>query len=376
MMKRILLFVFLLLSAGCVSEDAKSGDDYSQFVLESGDFVKMDFVGRVEETGDVFDTSIADVAFNPDVKKTDTFTFADKYEPMSFTLGKGQVLPVLEAGLVGMKIGDVKTITLAPTDAYGEWSSDYIVTLSRIVTLPKLTVVSLADFVAATGKEPELNETVQLNYWKSRVVDISEENMTLFHEPEDNTIITTEYGPALVRVNETHITTSLTPEIDSVVVTSYGAATITDVNETHFTIDYNHPLASKTIVFEVTVVDILKARNVKAQSIAWADYDTGISKAKEEKKPVIIFLSLSDCPACEALDNLAFSSPTVTDYRDEFVWIKVDAAENPQIAKNYGAESYPMIVMLNRAGVVSSNITGYIPPAELKSEMEKVLLTE
>ncbi|MBU2560008.1 FKBP-type peptidyl-prolyl cis-trans isomerase [archaeon] len=374
MMKRILLFAFLLLSSGCVSED--KDDDYSQFVLESEDFVKMDFTGKLAETGEVFDTSIADVAFNPDVKKTDTFTFADNYEPMSFTLGKGQVLPVLEAGLVGMKIGDVKTITLLPADAYGEWSSDYIVTLSRYVTLPKSTVVSLADFVEATGTEPELNETVQLNYWKSRVVDISEDNMTLLHEPEDNTLITTEYGPALVTLNDTHVTTSLTPEIDSVVVTSYGAATITDVNETHFTIDYNHPLASKTIQFEVTVVDIMKARSVKAQSITWTDYEAGISVAKQENLPAVVFISLLDCPACEALDNLAFSSPIVTDYRDEFVWIKVDGAANPQIVQNYGAESYPMIVMLNRAGEVSSNITGYIPPAQLRSELEAVFLAK
>lgn len=376
MIVRVLLLLFLLFSAGCVSKNDTGDKNYSGLVLESGDFVKMDFVGRIEETGEVFDTSTADVAFNPDIKKTDTFTFADKYEPMSFTLGKGQVLPILEAGLVGMKIGETKTITLAPVDAYGEWSSDYVIALSRVVALPKVTVVSLADFVTATGKEPEVNETVQLNYWKATVVNISEANMTLLHEPEYNTIITTEYGPAVVTVNDTHITTSLTPEIDSGVVTSYGAAIITDVNETHFTIDYNHPLAGKTIVFEVMVADIMKAGQIKAQRITWTDYDTGIDITKNEKIPAIIVLSLADCPACEALDNLTFSSPLVTELRDRFVWIKVDAPTNSQIVENYGAKSYPTIVLLNRAGVVSNTITGYVTPDELKSEMEAILIAE
>jgi FKBP-type peptidyl-prolyl cis-trans isomerase 2 len=365
----IRILILLLLLTGCISGKDSGDVDPPDLVLGSGDFVKIDYVGRIEETGEVFDTTNADVAFNPDIGKTDRFTFADKYEPMSFTVGKGQILPVFEAGMIGMRVGDTRYITLAPEDAYGEWSSEYILALSRVVALPKLTDVLLSDFIAATGREPEVNETIQLNYWKARVVNISDQNMTFLHEPEDNTIVSTEYGPTHITLNDTHVITTLNPEGDSVVTTSYGVAVITDVNETHFIIDYNHPLTGKTLVFEVTVRDIMKAGQVLAQKITWTDYETGLDIAKNEKKPAIVVFYLDDCPACEALDNLTFSNPQVTELKDRFVWIKVDAAANPQVAGEYDTKSYPTIVLLDRAGEVSNKITGYIPPAELKREM-------
>lgn len=368
-----ILILFLLLVAGCISGKAPGETDRSDPVLESGDFVKMDFTGRIKDTGEVFYTTYADVAFNPDIEKMDRFTFASQYEPVGFTVGEGQVLPALEAGVIGMKIGDEKNITLTPKEGYGEWFPENVKVMPRIAVLPKLTNVSLSAFRAGTGKEPEANETIQLNYWKAKVVNISNSNVTLSHEPDNDTAINTEYGPAVVTLNDTHIITSLTPELGTVITIAFDEGVISDINDTDFTIDFNHPLAGKTLVFEVTVRDIIKAEQVLAQKIVWTDHEAGLKIAKNEKMPALIFLYLEGCQACEILDTLTLSNPQVTELKDKFVWIKVDVAANLHVSEEYEAEGYPTIVLLNRAGEVSNKITGYITPAELKKEMDACL---
>ncbi len=41
-------------------------------------------------------------------------------DPLTYTHGSGDILPGLEAGLLGLKVGEEKTITLKPKEAYGE----------------------------------------------------------------------------------------------------------------------------------------------------------------------------------------------------------------------------------------------------------------
>lgn len=48
-----------------------------------------------------------------------TFDSSEGREPLSFTMGEGQIIPGLEAALSGMTVGESKTVTIAAEDAYG-----------------------------------------------------------------------------------------------------------------------------------------------------------------------------------------------------------------------------------------------------------------
>jgi len=64
----------------------------------------MNYTGRLQD-GTVFDSNV-DPKFN-------------HVEPFEFTLGAGQVISGWDKGIVGMKIGEKKTLTIPPEDAYG-----------------------------------------------------------------------------------------------------------------------------------------------------------------------------------------------------------------------------------------------------------------
>lgn len=71
---------------------------------KKGDTVAMNYTGRLQD-GTVFDSNV-DPKFN-------------HVQPFIFTLGGGQVIAGWDKGIVGMKIGEKKTLTIPPADAYG-----------------------------------------------------------------------------------------------------------------------------------------------------------------------------------------------------------------------------------------------------------------
>jgi len=70
--------------------------------------VSVNYTGRLED-GTVFDSSL-----NPG------------REPLSATLGQGALIPGFEKGLLGMNVGESKTVNIPCIDAYGELNEQLI----------------------------------------------------------------------------------------------------------------------------------------------------------------------------------------------------------------------------------------------------------
>lgn len=79
--------------------------------VKNGDSVEIHYTGKFEN-GEVFETS------------------RDR-QPMEFTVGTGTLLPVIEKGLVGMKIGESRTIQALPQEAFGPWQESLVVKINR-----------------------------------------------------------------------------------------------------------------------------------------------------------------------------------------------------------------------------------------------------
>ncbi len=67
---------------------------------KSGDTVRIHYTGTLDD-GTQFDSSSG-------------------RDPLEFSLGGGQVIPGFDAAVDGMHVGESKSVTIAPEDAYGE----------------------------------------------------------------------------------------------------------------------------------------------------------------------------------------------------------------------------------------------------------------
>ena len=67
---------------------------------QAGDTVHFHYTGTLAD-GSVFDSS-------------------EGREPLSFTLGSGQIIRGLDAAIAGMAVGEAATLTIPAADAYGE----------------------------------------------------------------------------------------------------------------------------------------------------------------------------------------------------------------------------------------------------------------
>ena len=85
-------------------------------MIEKGSKVKVHYTGKLDDNF-VFDSSKA-------VEGNEKFG-ADR-EPLEFTVGEGMLIPGFENSVIGLNVGDKKTIELNPEDAYGDLRDDLI----------------------------------------------------------------------------------------------------------------------------------------------------------------------------------------------------------------------------------------------------------
>lgn len=83
--------------------------------MKKGDFVKVDYTGRIKESGRVFDTTSEDVA-----KKEDVFNSKVKYGPVLVIVGHSKIVKGLDEEIEKMEVGQKKEVGLEPERAFGK----------------------------------------------------------------------------------------------------------------------------------------------------------------------------------------------------------------------------------------------------------------
>lgn len=94
--------------------------------MEEGDIVRISYVGRIEGSGELFDTTKREVAqeenaLNPNVS----------YGPVPIIVGGEMVVEGLDEELKKMEVDEKREVTVSPEKAFGERSGDLIKTFSE-----------------------------------------------------------------------------------------------------------------------------------------------------------------------------------------------------------------------------------------------------
>ena len=79
--------------------------------VRDGDTVRVHYTGKLAD-GKTFDTSTG-------------------REPLEFTVGSGQVIPGFEQAVVGMNVGESKTVEIPTDQAYGPWREEKVIAVDR-----------------------------------------------------------------------------------------------------------------------------------------------------------------------------------------------------------------------------------------------------
>jgi peptidylprolyl isomerase len=72
--------------------------------VKSGDKVKVHYTGKLND-GTVFDTS-------------------EKQKPLEFEMGQGRIIPGFENAVMGMAVGEKKTVKVPADQAYGDYKQE------------------------------------------------------------------------------------------------------------------------------------------------------------------------------------------------------------------------------------------------------------
>ncbi|MGC8937101.1 MAG: FKBP-type peptidyl-prolyl cis-trans isomerase, partial [Candidatus Methanomethylicaceae archaeon] len=102
----------------------------SSMAIKNGDFVLLDYVLKVKETEEVFDTTLEDEA-----KSANVYNPENIYEPRLVIVGQGWLIKGLEENLIGLEEGQEKSLEIPPEKAFGERDPSKV----RIVPAKELT---------------------------------------------------------------------------------------------------------------------------------------------------------------------------------------------------------------------------------------------
>ncbi len=88
--------------------------------IEQGDFVEVEFVGKLKENGEIVDTNKREIA-----QQAGILSPQGNYEPVIACIGSKQLLPGIDDGLVGKTLG-THTFDLLPEQGFGRKNPKFI----------------------------------------------------------------------------------------------------------------------------------------------------------------------------------------------------------------------------------------------------------
>lgn len=261
---------------------------FSYNIAKEGDKVEVKYVGSLED-GKVFDTSIKEVAiangmYNP--KRS--------YSDLKFTLGKGQMIKGFDEAVIGMRLGDEKTVIVPPEKAYGPYfenktmnvnlsktisrygttTRDIVIRPEELVQVFNISDVKINDTLPATGKykypvlvikisNEDLTGRLQIkpgDYYEEGLYNISITSVrggdVTFKRTPLFEVLPSKYGGLIAKVEKDRIILTQNATIGNKVALDNATYFISKIENNTIILDQNHPLAGKNLVFKITLDNI------------------------------------------------------------------------------------------------------------------------
>jgi len=133
--------------------------------VKETDKVTINFIGKLAD-GTIIDSTYD----SPEEDACNDDDCCHEHGPMELTLGEGDFYSPIETALLGMSVGEKKTVTITPDDAFGEYDSENVFSVKR-GELPE-------DLIPEVGMELEVGGDDEELYMVT-IIEVSDDEVVL-----------------------------------------------------------------------------------------------------------------------------------------------------------------------------------------------------
>ena len=344
-------------------------------IVQPADLVEADYT-VIDPQGRVVYSTRPEMFARMDVRYIDPFGQAGTATgPETVLAGFAGLFPGSGQAVLGMRAGERKTVSIPPEKGFGPRDDGKIESYGRRRILPKTAGIPVSAYLKNVGHAPETGKVIHLSpYFPSRVTGVKDGIVMLENVVTDGDVTKDAFGTATMAVKADRIVITLDPAIGAPFEARDKRGVIAGKDDTHFYVDYNHPLAGKSLVFDVEVLGLKKFSTFEKMEIPWIeDHNTAMDQAEEAGKPLVLMLYADWCPWCEKMFATTFEDPRIKSLSDRFVWLKINSDKERVYKEVFGQEGYPMIVLMDRHGETIEKLGGFQDGSTLILYLEKVL---
>lgn len=181
-----------------------------------------------------------------------------------FIVGQGMAIDGVDQGVIGMRLGETKTLVIPPEEGYGESDPLQMTIWPLVQEVDKVVNLTVDMFNVSFGEMPEEGKSYDtvVYPWEAEVTKIEDGLVFMEQMPEDGQVVELPYGNTTVNIKNEKLEIILSPIVGEQFTAVYGPSgfpEISEANETHMILDLNHPLAGKTLDFTITIDEIVPA---------------------------------------------------------------------------------------------------------------------
>jgi thiol-disulfide isomerase/thioredoxin len=104
----------------------------------------------------------------------------------------------------------------------------------------------------------------------------------------------------------------------------------------------------------------------------WNTWDEGVALAKDQKRPILVDVYTDWCKYCKVLEEKVFPDPNVEKELGNYVTIRVNGDEFPEIVERYRIQGYPTILFLDKNGALLDKLVGLPDTNHMKNKLVEV----
>lgn len=194
--------------------------------------------------------------------------------------------------VIGLEKGSKKTVKLNPGKAYGTFDKKKIIEIPRVTTVPRFKELSSRKFKQTIKKDPVMHEyyTLPNHPWPIRVTKILNNRVTIDLAPSKGHI--NKKTPAIIGKNrfevsakDLRIIMEARPKVGSIVTTNRGRkGKILISDDEKIKLDFNHPMAGKSMIFDLKVVKYKKRKLISLSGLTqWGNFQDLDQKSLQKK---------------------------------------------------------------------------------------------